>query len=169
MFVANTDQYAADSFRLDALDYLAGDVTPASFFESVSKVARWFTLQDSGNLRQSLSDYSEEAPKVIYMKSDSRIMRLDLNRINYIENMGDYIKIYYRGAEKPILCLCSMKYVEEKLPSDGFIRIHRSFIVRKYCISAIGKSIVTVDKKDLPIGDAYRDRVKYYVSRLAVL
>jgi DNA-binding LytR/AlgR family response regulator len=62
-----------------------------------------------------------------------------------------------------------MKYMEEKLPTDEFIRVHRSFIVRLDCINAIGRSSVMVEQKDLPIGDAYRDRMKHYVSRLAVL
>ena len=59
--------------------------------------------------------------------------------------------------------------VEEKLPADEFIRVHRSFIVRMDCISAIGRSTLLIEQKDVPIGDAYRERVKGYVSRLAVL
>ena len=96
-------------------------------------------------------------------------MRLDLDRINYIEGLGDYVKIYYKGVPKPILTLCSMKYMEEKLPSDEFIRVHRSFIVRKDCISAISRNTLEIEKKDVPIGDAYRERVKHFISRLAVL
>ena len=96
-------------------------------------------------------------------------MRLDLEQINYIEGLGDYVKIYCKGASKPILSLCSMKYMEEKLPADAFIRIHRSFIVRLDCISAIGRGSVMVEQKDVPIGDPYRERVKGYVARLSVL
>ena len=62
-----------------------------------------------------------------------------------------------------------MKYMEEKLPADEFIRVHRSFIVRMDCISAIGRSTLLIEQKDVPIGDAYRERVKGYVSRMAVL
>jgi hypothetical protein len=95
--------------------------------------------------------------------------RLDLERINYIEGMGDYVKIFCKDSPKPILSLCSMKYMEEKLPANEFIRVHRSFIVRMDCISAIGRSTLLIEQKDVPIGDAYRERVKGYVSRLAVL
>ena len=96
-------------------------------------------------------------------------MRLDLEQINYIEGLGDYVKIYCKGSSKPILSLCSMKYMEEKLPASEFIRIHRSFIVRLCSISAIGRGSVVIEQKDVPIGDAYRERVKGYVSGLAVL
>ena len=84
-------------------------------------------------------------------------------------NFIDYVKIFCKDAPKPILSLCSMKYMEEKLPADEFIRVHRSFIVRMDCISAIGRSTLLIEQKDVPIGDAYRERVKGYVSRLAVL
>lgn len=169
VFVADSGEYAADCFRLDALDYLVGDPVFSTFFQSVSKAARWFALQEGVSVSPKVAEFLYEAPKVIYIRSDNRIMRLELEQINYIEGLGDYVKIFCKGVTKPILSLCSMKYMEEKLPSDEFIRVHRSFIVRKDCIDAIGRSTILVEKKDVPIGDAYRDRVKGYVSSLAVL
>jgi two-component system LytT family response regulator len=169
IFITDTDRHAAECFRLDALDYLSGVVNFSTFFQSVSKAARWFSLQEGGAAGQNPSKSQEESPKVIYVRSDSRIMRLDLEQINYIEGLGDYVKIYCKGSSKPILSLCSMKYMEEKLPASEFIRIHRSFIVRLCSISAIGRGSVVIEQKDVPIGDAYRERVKGYVSGLAVL
>lgn len=169
IFITDTDRYAAECFRLDALDYLMDGLNFSTFFQSVSKAARWFSLQDAGTSAPKQRQGPEEVPKVIYMRCDNRIMRLDLERINYIEGMGDYVKIFCKDSPKPILSLCSMKYMEEKLPANEFIRVHRSFIVRMDCISAIGRSTLLIEQKDVPIGDAYRERVKGYVSRLAVL
>lgn len=169
IFLAGSERYAAECFRLDALDYLVGGGDFSTFFQSVNKAVRWFALQEGIAVGQKLPKPCEESPKVIYIRADSRIMRLDLEQINYIEGLGDYVKVHCKGASKPILSLCSMKYMEEKLPADEFIRVHRSFIVRKDCIDAIGHSTVVIEKKDLPIGDTYRERVKGYVSRLAVL
>ena len=169
IFITDTDRYAAECFRLDALDYLMDGLNFSTFFQSVSKAARWFSLQDAGTSDSKHRQGPEEVPKVIYMRCDNRIMRLDLERINYIEGMGDYVKIFCKDSPTPILSLCSMKYMEEKLPADEFIRVHRSFIVRMDCISAIGRSTLLIEQKDVPIGDAYRERVKGYVSRLAVL
>lgn len=169
IFIADAEQYAAECFRLDALDYLTGDIAFSTFFQSVSKAARWFALQEVSSTGAKAQESSAESSRVIFMKSDSRIMRLDLDQINYIEGLGDYVKIYYKGIPKPILSLCSMKYMEEKLPSDEFIRVHRSFIVRKDCINAISRNTLEIEKKDVPIGDAYRERVKHFISRLAVL
>ena len=140
IFITDTDRYAAECFRLDALDYLMDGLNFSTFFQSVSKAARWFSLQDAGTSDSKHRQGPEEVPKVIYMRCDNRIMRLDLERINYIEGMGDYVKIFCKDSPKPILSLCSMKYMEEKLPANEFIRVHRSFIVRMDCISAIGRS-----------------------------
>ena len=90
--------YAAECFRLDALDYLMDGLNFSTFFQSVSKAARWFSLQDAGTSDSKHRQGLEEAPKVIYMRCDNRIMRLDLERINYIEGMGDYVKIFCKGA-----------------------------------------------------------------------
>ena len=146
-----------------------GEINGMDFCRLLSSSTRWFSLQDAGTSAPKQRQGPEEVPKVIYMRCDNRIMRLDLERINYIEGMGDYVKIFCKDSPKPILSLCSMKYMEEKLPADEFIRVHRSFIVRMDCISAIGRSTLLIEQKDVPIGDAYRERVKGYVSRLAVL
>lgn len=170
IFIADSEQYAAECFRLDALDYLVKSIDFPTFFQSVSKAARWFALQEIGTVAVPKVPKSlEESPKVIYVRSDNRIMRLDMDQINYIEALGDYVKIYCKGMPKPVLSLCSMKYMEAKLSDEDFIRVHRSFIVRKGCISAIGRSTLVIEKKDVPIGDAYRERVKEYVSKLLVI
>lgn len=113
IFITDTDRYAAECFRLDALDYLMDGLNFSTFFQSVSKAARWFSLQDAGTSDSKHRQGPEEVPKVIYMRCDNRIMRLDLERINYIEGMGDYVKIFCKDSPKPILSLCSMKYMEE--------------------------------------------------------
>lgn len=167
IFIADTDQYAAECFRLDALDYLISDIDFLVFFEAVNKASRWFSLQNS---TASLSKQKEmQYPKMIYVKSDSRIIRLDLPQISYIEGLGDYVKIYSKDQPKPILCLCSMKYMEAKLPSDEFIRVHRSFIIRKDCIRTVANNRITLDRKDIPVGDVYRKNLKNYISSFLVL
>ena len=71
-------RYAAECFRLDALDYLMDGLNFSTFFQSVSKAARWFSLQDAGTSDSKHRQGPEEVPKVIYMRCDNRIMRLDL-------------------------------------------------------------------------------------------
>lgn len=106
---------------------------------------------------------------IIYIKAESRLIRLKLDHIYYIEAWGDYVKIFCSDEGKPILSLCSLKYMEEKLPSALFIRIHRSYIVRKACIRTIMQNSMHVVGRELPIGEVYRKRVKELVSHLLTL
>ena len=168
IFVADSSDYAAECFRLDALDYLITDISFRDFFESVNKASRWFSLQNGGNFVQPKKK-EEQSKGIIYVKSDCRNIRLDLPRICYIEGLGDYVKIYQKGEPKPVLCLCSMKYMEEKLPSDEFIRVHRSFIIRKDCIRTIGSNTITLEQKDIPVGEVYRKNLKTYIANFSVL
>lgn len=112
IFVADTDRYAAACFRVDALDYLV----------------------------VKLDGQPDLPPKVIYLRSDSRILRLDLDDICYIESCGDYVKIHCRSESRPLMSLCTMKYMEENLPAGDFVRVHRSYIVRLWALDSIGNS-----------------------------
>ena len=85
------------------------------------------------------------------------------------EGLGDYVKIYSKDEPKPVLSLCTMKYMEEKLPSDEFIRVHRSFIIRKDCIRIIESSKIALDKRSIPIGEVYRKKLKNYIADYSVL
>ena len=167
IFIADTPRYAAECFRLDALDYLISEINFPVFFEAVKgETGMSFTVVPE----KSQADASQsEMPKVIYVKSDNRIFRLDISRISYIEGLGDYVKIYSKDEPKPVLSLCTMKYMEERLPSDEFIRVHRSFIIRKDCIRIIESSKIALDKRSIPIGEVYRKKLKNYISDYSVL
>ena len=92
----------------------------------------------------------------IFVKSDYKLVQVDLKKIMYIEGLKDYIKIYTEDAPKPILSLMSMKAMEELLPSSRFIRVHRSFIVQKDKIRVIDRGRIVFDKTYIPISDSYK-------------
>lgn len=170
IFVADTERHAAGCFRLDALDYLTVPFDFSVFFQSVSKAARWFSLQASAAQSVQQEAVSDACPpSEIYIRADNRIIRLVLTDIAYVEALGDYVKIYCRGESHSILSLCSLKCMEERLPADDFIRVHRSFLVRKACIDTIGRNTLMVGTREIPIGNAYREQVRRYVARLSVL
>ena len=169
IFVADTERFAADCFRLDALDYLTGDFSFSTFFQAANKAMRWFTLKE-GNVAPACLGHEANAPeKVIYLRSDNRILRLRLDEINYIESSGDYVKIYCRNEPRPYMSLCTMKCMEERLPETDFVRIHRSYIVRKRAMDVIASNTVCIDSREIPIGDAYRDRLKACLAGLTIL
>ena len=91
-------------------------------------------------------------------------MEIELDKILYIEGLKDYIKIHLEGMEKPILSLISMRAMEEKLPADRFIRVHRSFIVQKQKIKIIDKGRIVFGKDYIPVSDSYKQELQNYVN-----
>ena len=111
IFIAHDGSYASECFRLDALDYLEGDIQFPVFFQAISKALRWFSLQRTGlTIQRNKNENKEDGglPDVIYIKAESRLIRLKLTQIYYIEGLGDYVKIFCSDETKPILSLCSL-------------------------------------------------------------
>ena len=98
------------------------------------------------------------------MKSDYKLVQIELDKILYIEGLKDYIKIHIEDNPRPILSLVSMKAMEEKLPADRFIRVHRSFIVQKQKIEMIDKGRIVFGKEYIPISDSYKQELQIYVN-----
>ena len=152
IFTTAFGQYALDSYKVNALDYLLKPISYADFLQSVNKAMQWFELkQKAGNRPEE-----EVNNEYIYVKSDYKLVQIALGKILYIEGLKDYIKIYTEDDAKPILSLMSMKAMEELLPSSRFIRVHRSFIVQKDKIRVIDRGRIVFDKTYIPISDSYK-------------
>ena len=158
VFTTAFEQYAIDGYRVNALDYLLKPISYSDFMEAVNKAVRWFELsQKPGSSPSVDSTY-------IYVKSDYKLIQIELDKILYIEGLKDYIKIHLEDNPRPILSLVSMKTVEEKLPSERFIRVHRSFIVQKQKIKIIDKGRIVFGKEYVPVSDSYRQELQNYVN-----
>ena len=102
--------------------------------------------------------------KYIYINSDYKLIQIELDKILYIEGLKDYIKVHLEDTPRPVLSLTSLKAMEEKLPSDRFIRVHRSFIVQKQKIRIIEKGRIIFGKDYIPISDSYKQELQNYVN-----
>jgi DNA-binding LytR/AlgR family response regulator len=157
IFTTAFGQYALDSYRVNALDYLLKPISYADFLQAVNKAEQWFGMQapaDDG--------------KYIYVKSDYKLVQIALDDILYIEGLKDYLKIHLESDPKPILSLISMKAMEEKLPAQRFLRVHRSFIVQKSKIKVIDRGRIVFGKVYIPISDSYKQELQDYISNLSV-
>lgn len=110
VFTTAFSQYALDGYRVNALDYLLKPISYADFMEATNKAVRWFELCQTTENTVSVN------PTYIYVKSDYKLVQIELDKILYIEGLKDYIKIYTEDSLRPILSLVSMKTMEEKLP-----------------------------------------------------
>ena len=163
IFTTAFDQYALDGYRVNALDYLLKPISYSYFMEAIYKAVGCYVLHQKAVLHNS-ETADDNKKNYIYVKSDYKLIQIELNKILYIEGLKDYIKIHLEGEERPILSLVSMRAMEEKLPADKFIRVHRSFIVQKQKIKVIDKGRIVFGKEYIPISDSYKQELQNYVN-----
>lgn len=94
--------------------------------------------------------------KSIFVKTEYRLQQIDLDRITYIEGLKDYVKIHLNNGTAPILSLMRLKALEDTLPKEDFVRVHKSFIVRLAEIEAIERNHILIGPSRIPIGDTYQ-------------
>lgn len=164
IFTTAFEQYAIDGYRVNALDYLLKPISYGDFIEAINKAIQWFELRKKAESSEPDHVSIPEDSKHIYVKSDYKIIQIELDKILYIEGLKDYIKIYTEDSQRPILSLASMKTMEEKLPSNRFIRVHRSYIVQKSKIKIIDKGRIVFGKEYIPISDSYKQELQNYVN-----
>ncbi|WP_455635805.1 LytR/AlgR family response regulator transcription factor [Parabacteroides sp.] len=174
IFTTAFDQYAVDSYRVNALDYLLKPIRYPDFLASANKAARWYEL-----LRKPEASDAKEgsAPTVaekgelesIFVKSEYKLLQIELRKIVYIEGLKDYVKIFVEDEPRPVLSLMSMKSLEDMLPSDRFVRVHRSFIVQPEKIKVIERNRIVFGKEYIPISDNYKQRFLEMLERRSIL
>lgn len=164
IFTTAFEQYAIDGYRVNALDYLLKPISYSDFIEAVNKAIQWFEMRKKAELPDTGQVSIPTDSNHIYVKSDYKIVQIELDRILYIEGLKDYIKIYTEDNPRPILSLTSMKAMEEKLPSSRFIRVHRSYIVQKQKIKIIDKGRIVFGKEYIPVSDSYKQELQNYVN-----
>lgn len=164
IFTTAFEQYAIDGYRVNALDYLLKPISYNDFIEAVNKALQWFELRKKAETPDSVQTSLPTDSNHIYVKSDYKIVQIELDKILYIEGLKDYIKIYTEDNPRPILSLTSMKTMEEKLPSNRFIRVHRSYIVQKQKIKIIDKGRIVFGKEYIPVSNSYKQELQNYVN-----
>lgn len=161
IFTTAFNEYALDGYKVNALDYLTKPISYNDFLTSTQKAFDWFEMKQRAESNTSMQKKSIDS---IYVKSDYKLVRIDLTRLLYTEGLKDYVKFVVDGESKPILSLMNIKHVEELLPSDEFIRVHRSFIVRKDKIEIIERNRILFGKECIPIGDIYKTLLQEYLK-----
>ena len=154
VFTTAFGQYAIDGYRVNALDYLLKPISYPDFLQAANKALQWFDLVQKPEEKES-----------IYVKSDYKLVQIELKKILYIEGLKDYIKIYLEDSPKPILSLMSMKSMEELLPANRFMRVHRSYIVQKEKIRIIDRGRIVFDKTYIPISDSYKQAFQSFLDK----
>lgn len=150
-------EYALESYELEVVDYLLKPIS----FERLMMAINKFYKQNEGKTGPSPVNNRSREDDFIYLKVDKKNVKLPYDEILYIECMKDYVTVF--TAESKYISKTTMTDLEDKLPENNFIRIHRSFIVSKQKITAFTSYSVEIGRKELTIGRSYKEEV---MSRL---
>jgi DNA-binding LytR/AlgR family response regulator len=155
IFTTAYKNFAFEGFELEAIDYILKPIDFKRFEKAVEKAVDYHQYKTR--------PAAEQADESLYVYSEYRMVKVDLNTIEYIESMEDYIKIHVTNA-KTVLTLMPLKKVLEKLPSDKFQRIHRSYIVPVNKIRSIQNRKVKLSDIELPVSESYLDFVRNWMK-----
>lgn len=159
IFTTAFNEYAIDGFKVAALDYLMKPFDFHEFYAAVSKAKEWFSLT-----RKSAEAGKKEELKSIFVKSEYKQIRIHLESVLYFEGLKDYIKIWLANEPKPVLTLMSLKHLEEILPKNNFMRVHRSYIVALDKINIIERGQIIIGKERITVSDQYKEKFLQFLS-----
>ncbi|MBI3219576.1 MAG: response regulator transcription factor [Bacteroidetes bacterium] len=149
---SSKEKYALDAFEVEVADFLLKPVSLERFLKTMNRMESKFATSP------------KTATGSIFVKANNQLINLSLSAINYVEAYGDYVNIY---TEKDRYVVHgTMKGMEAKLPTEEFVRVHRSHIVRIDKINAIEETVIIIGKKLIPIGDSYRNVLMNQLSFL---
>ena len=160
VFTTAYSEYAVEGFRVNAVDYLLKPFGLQDFQRAANRLKERLESSVVGGH----SVVNDSVADTIFLKTEYRIVKVNISDIRFVEAMSEYLKVYLQGEAKPIVTLLSMKKMEERLP-DNFMRIHRSYIVNLNMIQEVNKNRIIMDADTyLPIGDMYKDTFQQYLD-----
>jgi len=158
IFTTAYSEYAVEGFKVDAIDYLLKPISYSDFLKSSERAREWFNLKITENIQVNIDE------KFLFIKSEYKILRINLSEIKYIEGMREYVRIFIEG-KKPVMALMSMKKMEEFLPDKNFMRVHRSFIVNLDKITTIERNRIIFDEDVyIPVSEQYKPTFQEFLN-----
>ena len=158
IFITAYSEYAIEGFRVNAIDYLLKPVGYTEFLKSANKARNSIETKFQGKMK------IEEKKEYLYVKADSKLVRIRMEDIIYIEGMREYVRIHIENS-KSLMPLMSMHLLEEQLPSDKFMRVHRSYIVNLEKIVTIDHfRIVFGGNVYVPVSEQYKAVFQAYLN-----
>jgi len=155
IFITSHQNYAADAFELDAVDYLVKPVSPERMLRAIDKVKTLASLKKSTNQEEIVKIKDEGS---FFVKDKNIYHKVFYEDVIYAQSLGDFTYIFTENGEKKI-ALATLKSLEMQLPTDKFLRISRTHLVNLKKITAIDTEIFYLNKIQLSIGKTYSEIV----------
>ncbi|MBO4772940.1 MAG: response regulator transcription factor [Bacteroidales bacterium] len=165
VFVSKKTDLAYDAIKMGAVDFLRKPVAFDDFKKTVKRAEKAYENRRNEILQQSRSSKFEGNGKFIFIKSEYKVVRINLDDIKYVESMREYVRFHVNDG-RPIMSLLTIKAVENYLPKEKFMRVHRSYIVNLDKIDIIERTRIVFDGDTfIPISEQYKDRFQAYLDK----
>lgn len=166
IFTTAYSEFAIDGFKLNAIDYL---LKPFGYDEFAAAVDKVLSLVDLiGRARENALPKSEAVPEnreYLSVKADYKTMLVRISDIVYLESAGEYVRLHIDGSPT-ITTLFRLKNMEATLPSDSFMRVHRSYIVNLRRMAGYAKGRIFFDSDEyVPLGENYKEQFLSYIDK----
>jgi DNA-binding LytR/AlgR family response regulator len=158
IFITAYEQFALEGFNLDVVDYLLKPVSFDRFLKAVSKAHELFVH------RTNPLHTTPPAMDFLFVNADYNLVKINVKEIVYIEGLKDYIKIFLENVQRPVITRMSLKLIEEKLSSEKFVRVHKSFIVSLGKIVSIRKGKISIGGQQVPISEHYKENLHRFID-----
>lgn len=164
IFCTAYHQFAIEGYKVEALDYLLKPYSYEDFLSAATKAYQYFDrLKNTPSEKPAES--TPQTQDYIFLKVEYQLVKVMLKDITHVEAYKDYVKVHLKSKPNPILSLTSMKNMEELLPSDKFMRVHRSFIVALDHIDSVSKNIIQIGDHQIAVGENYKEPFLEFLSR----
>jgi DNA-binding LytR/AlgR family response regulator len=157
IFITAYEQFALEGFNLNVIDYLLKPVSFDRFLKAVNKAHELFTLKHNPTSPAESLEY-------LFVNADYSLVKINVRDVLYIEGLKDYIKIFLGNTPRPIITRMSMKSMEEKLPPEKFIRVHKSYIVSVEKIVSIRKGKISIGSVHIPVSEHYKENLSRFID-----
>ena len=167
IFTTAFKQYAFESYEVSALDFLLKPIRYQKFLEAAEKAREWFAMKEAAVQAPAPAVPAAEKTAV-FIKVDGALRKVELSDILYVEGMKDYVMFRLASSRVPLVTHLTMKAAEELLPSQSFMRIHRSFIVNLSQVASVTPAgDIKAGDALLHVSDAYRPAFDEYLKKLS--
>ena len=160
IFITAYKQYALESYDLAVVDYLVKPVALERFIKACNKAKEIHELKSLKH--QPITINTKD---FFFVNVDYSQVKIMFSDIIWVEGVRDYIKIYLRSDNKPLLIRSSLKAIEQELPSSKFLRIHKSYLIAVDSLTSIRKNSVFINDMELPVGETFRETIEKLVRK----
>lgn len=163
IFCTAYHQFAIEGYKVEALDYLLKPYSYEDFLNAATKAYQYFERISNASSPKAAEPSVQQ--DFIFLKVEYQLVKVMLKDITHVEAYKDYVKVHLKSKANPLLSLTSMKNMEEILPSDKFMRVHRSFIVALDKIDSVSKNIIQVGDHQIAVGENYKDQFLEFLAK----